>query len=81
MKHCSSKAVRKRGTTLTMEHILWPGTIPLNVRKLPDHREEKRGHVNVIPSPLQYMVLFLLGTGALVMAKWLGSSLLADDHT
>lgn len=47
----------------------------------PDHREEKRGHVNVIPSPLQYMVLFLLGTGALVMAKWLGSSLLADDHT
>jgi hypothetical protein len=35
MKHCSSKAVRKRGTTLTMEHILWPGTIPLNVRKLP----------------------------------------------
>lgn len=47
----------------------------------PYHGEEKRGLVNVIPSSLGDVVLFLLGAGALVMGKWLGSNLLADDHT
>lgn len=46
----------------------------------PDYREEKRGLMNVTPSPLGDVVVFLLGTGALVVVKWLGFDLLAD-HT
>lgn len=45
---------------------------------LPDYWEEKRGLVNVLPSPLGDVVLFQLGTRALVVEKWLGFDLLAD---